>query len=70
MIMRGPAMAADDGDGAMDPEEAADWAWARNYAQRAPEWSEEKWRRMNAILGLMVKGADRGSTVRRNPRTP
>lgn len=63
-------MATEDEAEAMSPEEAADWAWARDYARRAPEWSDEKWRRMNALLGMVVRGADGGSAARRDPRTP
>lgn len=67
MIMMGRLMEPDPAE-AMDAEEAADWAWARAYALRAPEWSEAKWRRMNAILGLKVADGDSSGPDR--PRTP
>jgi hypothetical protein len=36
-------------------DNGATWAWAREYAERAPRWSDQQWRQANAILGLRVK---------------
>jgi len=37
-----------------DGDEAAEWEWAREWAQRSPDWSDEQWRRINAGLGYRV----------------
>jgi len=39
--------------------EAADWEWARQQARDAPRWSDEKWRRMNALLRVKVNTRER-----------
>lgn len=33
-------------------------AWARAHARKAPRWSDAKWRRINAALGLEVSTRD------------
>jgi hypothetical protein len=40
-----------------------DMAWARAHAQNAPRWSDAKWRRVNAVLGVEVSTREGPVTI-------
>jgi hypothetical protein len=37
----------------MPDQEISAREWGRREAEKSPEWSEEKWRRIGAILGVI-----------------
>jgi hypothetical protein len=49
-------------------EDELDWAWAREMAERSPDWSDEQWRKINAGLGYRVRTGKRPET-RKPPTT-
>ena len=49
-----PPDADRDQQGANQDHEAADWEWAREQARKAPRWTDDEWREINAALGYQV----------------
>lgn len=45
-------------------------AWAREWAKRLPDWSDEQWRRINAGLGYRVRTRKAGKSKKPDTHPP